>query len=258
MEKQNAGYANTDKQFEKIILIAEQAGQNYNPLQPHLSIAHLRTFQQTIEPMMADYNRVKRLKAEALNNRTQLFDSLDRTVKRVAANAEVAKIEPHILSEIMTYKNLIDGTNVAIVAAKLKLKIKKAEQFIEKGEQVEMPTKSRSVSQQPMSMRLSNFKLLLDSLKASTKYATNEVDMSVAFLQNQYDALDAANNAAIAAEKAWKSKLAERDLLLAGETDSVKSIVKDIKKYLVGTKESKTSKMYKDICAVKFANVSRE
>ena len=49
MEKQNAGYANTDKQFEKIILIAEDAGKAYNPMQPHLSVVSMRAFHKTIE-----------------------------------------------------------------------------------------------------------------------------------------------------------------------------------------------------------------
>ena len=258
MEKQNAGYANTDKQFEKIILIAEDAGKAYNPMQPHLSVVSMRAFHKTIEPMITDYNTAKRLKTEALTNRAQAFDALDRTVKRVAVIAEIAEVEPLILAEIVMYKNLIDGTNVTLVAAKLKIEIKKAEKAIEKGKKVEMPTKGRSVSQQAMSMRLTNFKLMIDSLKASGKYATNEDDMSIAALQAQYDSLNTTDAAAVAAEKAWKNKLAERNALLIGDTNSVKAIVEGIKKYLIGTKEGKNSKMYKDISAVKFASIKKE
>jgi hypothetical protein len=258
MEKQNAGYANTDKQFEKIIRAVEEAVKTYNPVQLHLSVSNLWDFHKGIEPMMTDYDTFKRLKTEAFGKRNQAFDGLDKTAKRVAAIAETAEVEPHILTEVITYKNAIDGTNVTLAAAKLKVEIKKAEKAIEKGKKVEMPTKGRSVSQQAMSMRLSNFKLMLNSLKASGKYATNEEDMSIAALQAQYDNLNAANDAAIAAEKAWKNKLAERNTLLGGETNSVKSIVKDVKKYLVGTKESKTSKVYKTISAVKFASIKKE
>ncbi len=258
MEKQNAGYANTDKQFEKIILIVEAAGAAYNPISPDLSIAHLRTFHKNIEPMITDYNVAKRLKAEAVVNRVQAFDSLDRTVKRATAIAEAAKVEAHILAEIVKYKNLIDGTNVSLVAAKLRIEAKKAEKAILKGEDVVLPTKSRSVSQQAMSMRLSNFKLLLDSLKASGKYATNESDMQIPALQAQYDNLNAVNDAVVAAEKAWKNKLSERNALFAGETNSVTAIVRDIKTYLLGTIEGRTSKMYKDISAIKFARFDTE
>jgi hypothetical protein len=258
MEKQNAGYANTDKQFEKIIRAVEEEGKAYNPIQPHLSVPSLWAFHKGIEPMMTDYDTFKRLKTEALGKRNQAFDGLDKTVKRIAAIAETAEVEPHILTEVITYKNSIDGTNVTLAAAKLRVETKKAEKAIGKGKKVEMPTKGRSVSQQAMSMRLSNFKLMVNSLKASSKYATNEEDMSVPALQAQYDNLNAANDAAIAAEKAWKNKLAERNILLAGETNSVQSLVKDVKKYLVGTKESKTSKVYKTISGVKFTNVKKE
>ena len=258
MEKQNAGYANTDKQFEKIVRAVEDAGKAYNPPQAHLSVANLWAFQQSIEPLITDYNTHKRLKTEAISKRGQAFDALDKTVKRIAAIATIAEVEPHILAEVVMYKNLIDGTNINLAAAKLKIETKKAEKAIEKGKKVELPTKGRSVSQQAMSMRLSNFKLLLDGLKASAKYTTNEADMTIAALQTQYDNLVAVDDAVGAAEKAWKNKLAERNALLAGDKNSVTAIVSAIKTYLIGTTEGKNSKLYKTIIAVKFPSIKKE
>lgn len=258
MEKQNAGYANTDKQFEKVIFILEAAETAYNPIPAHLSVANLWDFQKTIEPTITAYDVAKRLKTEAIANRNKAFEDLDGTVKRAMAIAEMAEIEPHIFAEVVKYKNLIDGTNVAIVAAKFKAEIKKAKKAIMQGEKMDVPTKGRSVSQQTISKRLSNFKLLLNSLKASGKYVTNEEDMSIDALQKRYDAMNGANDAVIAADKIYQSKLVERNVLLAGEKNSVLSLIADIKTYLLGKKGGKTSKIYKDITAIKFARVNVE
>jgi predicted phage tail protein len=255
MEKQNAGYANTHNQFLKVVNTVESAGDAYQPTSAHLSLSNLKAFHLTIEPMLSTYNSTERLQKTAITNRQTAFDALDNRARRVAVIAAASQMAPHVIEKVTNYKNLIDGTNIAQTAAKLKVKIKKAKKAILAGEDVEMPTKGRSVSQQSINMRLQNYKSMLDELKDAGTYTTNETDMTLVALQQHYTELETVNNAAIALTSALKDKLTERNALIAGNTNSVKSHVDDLRLYFLSKTEGRKGKEYKDIMAVKFFKV---
>ena len=255
MEKQNAGYANTHNQFLKVLNTVESAGDAYQPASAHLSLSSLKAFYLTIEPMLSTYKSTERLYKTAITNRQTAFDTLDNRARRVAVVAAASQMAPHVVEKVTNYKNLIDGTNISQMAAKLKVKIKKAKKAILAGETVEMPTKGRSVSQQSINLRLQNYKSMLDELKDAGTYMTNETDMTLVALQQHYTELETVNNAAVALTNALKDKLAERNALIASDTHSVKSYVNDLKLYFFSKTEQRKGKEYKDIVAIKFAKI---
>jgi hypothetical protein len=258
MEKQNKGVDNTHNQFETIVNHVVDIGALWQPTAPHLSVKNLWALHGTIKPMLDSYDAVELSHSQIAGNRANKFIYLDGIAKRVYAIADSCGMAPEVVTAVKTYKDLIDGTNIAQAKAKIKAHNKKNEKLAKAGKPTIELKKTRPVAEQSSALKLQNFGFLIKELDNAGNYNTNEEGVTLAELKALWQELDTANKTVAAAKKALDKKHTERNALIVGEKDSVLAAVKDIKKHLRGMKNGKDLPEYKRIVAVKFPSLKKK
>ena len=114
----------------------------------------------------------------------------------------------------------------------------------------------RTVSRLAYNLRYDNFENLITLLTTAGTYKTNVADLSIAALNALLDRLAAANKATNDADKAWSNAADARNAALCSKTDSICSVVADIKMELISM-ETKLGATYKKVVEIKFMPFDR-
>lgn len=255
MEKQNAGVDNTHNQFETVVKAIVDLGDKWQPTAAHLSVKNLWALHATIKPMLDNYDAAELAYSQITTNRADKFSYLNSVVKRVYSIADSCGMTAEPVAAVKTYKDLIDGTNIAQAKAKIKAHNKKNEKLAKAGKATIELKKTRPVAEQSFALKLQNFGLLVKELENAGNYNTNEEGVTLAELKTLWQELDTANKTVPTAKKALDKKRTERKTLIAGEKNSVLAVVKDVKKHFKGMKNGKDLPEYKQVTDVKFTSL---
>jgi hypothetical protein len=251
MSKNSATYAKAEERLGDIIKIAEDLGTDWRPLDPNLTLANLIVRKNGIQTFHDACNTAAAFDKIKTDERALAYLPLNPLVVRVLAMARRCQMSQAIIDQVQVYKELIDGTNVTIRAARRKKKAEKEKQKTAIGDPEPDTTKPRSVSQQAFDDRLKNFKLMIVLLTTAGTYQTNVKDLSIEALAAFAVTLKTANDATDAADAVLSTKNDERAAYIRSKTDSVGSLIKDVKEELL-TIEGKAGDNYKKAVAVKF------
>lgn len=254
MSKQNTGYANTVPQFAEVLGILKGLKDTWNPVNEQLYLVHLQARYDAAQPVLDAYELAFELDKLKTAERIKVYESLNSLVQRILAAATSCKMTASTIEQIKTYKNVVDGSNVAQANAKQQEKIVKIKALIAAGETPSDTSKARSVSKQTYDLRYDNFKRLLTLLTAAGNYKTNVPDLTLEALNTYLGILATANAATNNADKDLTDKRNDRDACLCNSTDSICAIVKDIKAELISI-EGKTGDNYKKVTALQFMSV---
>lgn len=257
MEKQNKGVDNTHNQFETVINAVADLGDKWQPTAPHLSVKSLWALHGTVKPMLDSYDAVELTYSQAAANRADKFTYLNGIVKRVYPIADSCGMTVEAVTAVKTYKDLIDGNNIAQAKAKIKAQNKKNETLAKAGKATIELKKTRPVAEQSAALKHQNFGFLIKELDNAGNYNTHEEGITLAELKTLWQELDTTNKTVAAAKKTLDKKHAERNALIVGTKNSVLSAVTDIKKHFRGMKNGKELPEYKQIVAVKFPSLKK-
>ncbi len=263
MAKQSTGFITTIPNFSDVIDILVEPGVNWNPIDPMLSIANLQARRTAAEAVMNAYKTAFEFDKIKTSERETAYALLNAVVRRVLAAAVAGKMDAATVEDIMTYKDLIDGSNIGKLAARKEAKTKKAAEKTLKltGLMPETPEAAveddkRTVSRLAYNLRYDNFENLITLLTTAGTYKTNVADLSIAALNALLDRLAAANKATNDADKAWSNAADARNAALCSKTDSICSVVADIKMELISM-ETKLGATYKKVVEIKFMPFDR-
>lgn len=266
MSKKKLGYTTVLPRFLDIIDILEALEPNrWNPLNPNLSILSLKERHARSLLVVENYEKIFEIDKIKTTERETAYAPLNTLVQRVYAAASSCQMSPATLEQIKTYKDVIDGSNVSLLAAERKREAKKAQEALEKAalekgimspientastdatDNDSTEAKKRSVSKMSFESRYDNFKRLINLLTVAETYRTNLPDLTLDALNLFLDKLAAANKATNDADKAWADAVKERDNCLRAAENSVYAVVKDIKTELIGM-ETKNGETYKKV-----------
>ena len=258
MEKQNKGVDNTHNQFETVLNAVVDMGNKWQPTAAHLAVKNLWALHGTVKPMLDSYDAVELTYSQVTSNRADKFNYLNSIVKRVYPIADSCGMTVESVGSVKMYKDLIDGNNIAQAKAKVKAHNKKNEKLAKAGKPTIELKKTRPVAEQSAALKLQNFGFMLKELENAGNYNTNEEGVTLAELKTLWQELDTANKTVAAAKKTLDKKHAERNALIMGDTNSVMSAVKDIKKHFRGMKNGKDLSEYKQVTAVKFPKLTKK
>ena len=258
MEKQNKGVDNTHNQFETVINAIVDLGDKWQPTAPHLSVNNLWTLHGTIKPMLDGYNAVESTYSQTTSDRVDKFNYLNSIVKRVYPIADSCGMTAERVTSVKTYKDLIDGNNIVQAKAKIKAQTKKNEKLAKQGKAIIEIKKARPVAEQSFALKLQNFEFMINEVENAGNYSTNEEGVTLAELKTLRQELDTANKTVATAKKTLDKKRAERTALIAGETNSVLAVVKDIKQHFKGMKDGRNLPEYKQVTAVSFPKLGKK
>lgn len=250
MSKNNSGQGKIVSKFMDIIDILEAMDINWKPIDDQLLIANLKARHAAGEALLNDIGTALALSQLKTAEREKAYQPLNPLVKRIFAAAKACKMEATTIERIKTLKDLIDGTNISQATAKVKREEKKTRALLPEGAELPETPKGRSVAKQAYEERYDNFKKLITLLTITENYKTHEADLTTAAMNTLLDALAAANKVTNDADKALAAKRAERDATVSGKTDSILSVVKNIKDQLVSM-EGNSGVTYKKVTAVK-------
>jgi hypothetical protein len=251
MPKNSAGYAKAEDKLNEVIKIAQDLKDDWQPLDPNLTVANMFIKKAGIKPLHDAIDAADAVDKLKTKHRAKAYNSLNSVVMRVTAMSKRCKMDATTIDQVQTYKDLVDGSNVAKVA---KQRIKKAEKVAKTNVLAVAdtePTKQRSVSKQAFEDRLTNFKLMIGHLTADGTYKTNVKDLTIEALNAYVAVLEAANTATDEADKFLSTKITERSNYIRSKTDSVGSLIKDAKEELLVI-EGSTGENFKKMKAIKF------
>lgn len=237
------------KNLGETIKILKNMGADWNPVHPKLLIPALETLHADAEAMTEAITAAVVFDNLKTKERLTAFASLNALVRRVYAASECCEMDKTTVEKVETYKDLIDGTNIAKATALRKKKTKKAMALLPEGETLPDAAKTRSIAQLKYEERLANFKTLIVLLETAGNYATNEADLSIAALKTMAASLALANQATDDAYNTLASKREERNQLFFGETDSIDFVMEKAKKQLF-SKEGKAGANMKKMAAI--------
>jgi hypothetical protein len=276
MAKKSLGYATVLPRFLAIIAILEALQKGvWNPINLLLSILSLKERYDRCVGIVAAYDTIFEFDKIKTSERVAAYAPLNPLVQRVYAAASNCGMAPATLELIKTYKDVIDGSNVAQLAAERARQAKKGKEALEKAALEKRATRlseettatdesindtadtnKRSVSRQTYELRYENFKRLINLLTVSEVYKTNLPDLTLDALNLFLGKLAAANKATNDADKAWADAVSNRDACLQGPEDSVYSVVRDIKTELIGM-ETKSGANYKKVVELTIVSVGK-
>lgn len=220
------------KNLGETIKILKNMGADWNPVHPKLLIPALETLHADAEAMTEAIRAAVVFDNLKTKERLTAFAPLSALVRRVYAASECCEMDKTTVEKVETYKDLIDGTNIAKATALRKKKTKKAMALLPEGETLPDAAKTRSIAQLKYEERLANFKTLIVLLETAGNYTTNEADLSIAALKMFAASLTLANQATDDAYNMLASKREERNQLFFGETDSITFVMEKAKKQL--------------------------
>lgn len=188
MKGSEASHIGNLTNFDQLVSIIKGFGEVYNPANPVLKTPALEAKSLTAHAIITD-----------MNTRVSAY--------RVAIERRVVIYQP-FFGKITRIYNLLksSGTStvmqeeVAIIIRKLKgARSGKKLPAPAPGEEAQGP-KQISVSQLGYNEQLDNFDKLIRQLELIPQYAPNETDLTVTALREYWNAMDAANKAALKAE----------------------------------------------------------
>lgn len=250
MSKNISGQGKIVSKFMDIIDILEATGTEWNPIDDQLLVANLKTRHAAGKALLDSIGTALVFSQLKTAEREKAYQPLNPLVKRIYAAAKACKMETTTIEKVKTLKDVIDGTNVVQAAAKVKSQQKKARALLPEGVELPETPKGRSVSKMTYEERYDNFKKLITLLTVSENYKTHEADLTTDAMNAFLATLSTANKVTNDADKALAAKRAERDALVTGKTNSILSVIKDIKDQLI-SKEGNSGATYKKVTAVK-------
>jgi hypothetical protein len=263
MAKQSTGFITTIPNFLDVIDILKSLGTAWNPIDDNLSIANLQARHDAAKVVADAFKVAHEFDKIKTSERETAYDPLNPLVRRVLAAAKACKMDAATIDDILTYKDLIDGTNVVKVANRREQEAKKEaeKKFKLTGVKAEDNTDDddddkRSVSRQAYTLRYDNFKNLITLLTTAGTYKTNVEDLTLDALNAYFDRLTVADKTTNDADKAWSNASKTRRNAFCGATDSICTTVKDIKTELVSL-EGKSGFNYKKVNAIKFMAIKK-
>lgn len=237
------------KNLGETIKILKNMGADWNPVHPKLLMPALENLHADAQAMTDAITAAVVLDNLKTKERLTAFAALNGLVRRVFAASECCEMDKTTVEKVETYKDLIDGTNIAKATALRKKKTKKAIALLPAGELLPDAAKTRSIAQLKYEERLANFKTLIVLLETAGNYTTNEADLSIAALKLFATSLALANQATDDAYNMLASKREERNQLFFGEADSIAFALDKAKKQLI-SKEGKAGANLKKVTAL--------
>ncbi len=237
------------KNLGETIKILKNMGADWNPVHPKLLIPALETLHTDAEAMTEAITAAIVFDTLKTKERLTAFAPLNALVRRVLAASECCEMDKTTIEKVKTYKDLIDGTNIAKATALRKKKTEKAIALLPEGETLPDAAKTRSIAQLKYEERLANFKTLIVLLETAGNYTTNEADLSIAALKSFATSLSLANQTTDDAYNMLASKREVRNQLFFGEADSIAFALEKTKKQLF-SKEGKAGANMKKMTAI--------
>ena len=256
MGQQNTGHAKNVAMFKEVIIILTNMNGKWNPVNDKLKLPNLAGIHVACDTKLSVVNdaiAADKIKTAA---RASAYDPLNMLVRRVVAAMKSCEMDAAVIDRAKSVKDLIDGLNVNLMAAKRRREAVKRELLlVTEGGVVPEAPKTHSVSQQSFDEKLSNFKKLIALLDTAGNYATNQPDLSIVALNAFADTLSVANHETNDAYDLLDIQRRERNEMLYGDTNSIDSIVALIKNELESV-ESKQGTNYKKAIAYRFVKVN--
>ena len=185
MAKLNTGHAVNVENLNQVTINLKNMGSTWNPVDESLTIAQLEAHHADCLAALKAVNDAEAVDKKKTAERAAAYTPLNPLVMRVIAAMKSCKMATSDIENAVTIKNLIDGTNIAKVAAKRKKALLKRD-IIEntEGAVLETTTKTHSVAQLAYDTRLTNFEKLIAQLETAGNYKTNHADLSLAALKD--------------------------------------------------------------------------
>lgn len=227
-----SGHAVNIGNFDQLISQCESYGTNYNPSNPAITLAALKTKQTKASAAMDDLDNNETSLSKLLNNRNLVFDPLKPFCTRVMNAFKSSGASTSSIANLTTINRKIQGgraDDTKVVAAKT---AKTAAASTTSAAADTADSGINSVSQQGFDDTVEHFSKMVATVKLEPLYKPNEEDLAVTALDERLAGLKATNKAAKAGQAAYDKALAARDAEFYGAGTGLVDLAKDVKSYV--------------------------
>ena len=239
------GHLTTVSNFDDLIQIVSLHADKYNPSNPTLQIANLKSISTEAHKSINIINDMAPKYSIPAANRVDAFKPLSKLCTRIMNALKVSGVSDTITDGAQTINRKIQGER-----ATAKKTEEEKQTLKEQGKEIH----EISVSQLSYDNRLNNFEKLTKYINNIAEYAPNEAELQTATLNDVYTKLQAINNAAKeVGEPLTNARIARNKILYTPKTGLVDTAL-DVKKYILSIFGA-SSPEYKQVSKLNFHNI---
>lgn len=246
------GHAKNLAHFQSFITYATNLAGAYNPAKGSIKIDALRTLLEAATASLTAVKVAKTAYETATNDREVSFKKLAPTATKALSALAVSDVYDQTVDDARKSYNKIIGRRAGTSTS---TKVTTAVATPDAPTEVEEAPKKISVSQLSFDKRVDHFEQLIVTLSSESRYAPNERELSVAYLNELLVELRARNLAVINADAALTSARIARDRIFDSEKSGLVDTAQAVKTYIksiFGT----SSREYQMFSALKFVRRS--
>ena len=238
------GHVTTVSNFDDLIQIVTLHADKYNPSNPALKIANLKSISTEAHKSINVINDLAPKYSIPASNREDAFKPLSKLCTRIMNALKVSGVSDTITDGAQTINRKIQGER-----ATAKKTEEEKQALKEQGKEIH----EISSSQLSYDNRLNNFDKLIKYLNNVAEYAPNEAELKTATLKDVYINLQKENNAAKeVGEPLTNARIARNKILYTPKTGLVDTAL-DVKKYVLSVFGA-SSPEYKQVSKLAFKN----
>lgn len=247
----SAGHNANLTTFFKLVKVAKEIGESYNPSLKHLSVTSLEGYYTTGQKVLSTQQKAEVAYFEATNARSILFDTLEDYTSRVVSIYLSSGLENKSTEAVRAIHGSMNGKRLT------------ASSTIESGKQAaslydgsQTKTKQHLTTQLSYDDRAACFAQLASYVEANPLYSSCENDITKENVKKYSEKLNAANARCLATEKELETTRIHRDKIFYTNSDSLYHIFRDVKIYIKGAFGSLSSE-YKRVSGLEFKLLAR-
>lgn len=231
------GYNINVDHLQQLIVYAQSLGTAYQPSNPYLTIAQLKTLYDANATALENVQKTRVELINAVNNRQAAFQPLKKTATRIINALDASTSDDDIVKDARTIVKKLNN-----------VKTKKEPESTANGS---VNKKNISTSRHSYNSLSDNFSLLVTLVEKNNNYKPNETSLKVASLRNYLQELQDSQNAINDALSKLSKDRYQRNALQFMPKTGLVDICLDYKKYIKSAFGSNAAQ-YKNISNLRF------
>jgi len=231
------GHAKNVANTKILIEYLKGFGVKYNPSNENLLITNLEAMYAMADLKLKKVNKEKALFKEVEKQRMALFAPYKRLATRIINALSSSGAPASVVADAVTINRKMQGTRAPGSKAKF--------------DKFGNPIKRISVSQQSYDSKIEHLSKLIELLKIEPKYRPNEIELTVATIEEYHAKLDAINEIYKEENTPYKNALIDRNKYFYAPETGLLAIIQSIKNYVLSIFES-TSPEYAQVSSLVF------
>lgn len=235
--KVKSGHIVNLSNFDQMVVICKGYKTTYNPPKTEMEVVTLEKLSDDVKLVIDNVVKHEIAVAKATNQREIEFNGIKKLSTRILLAAKASMVTPVHYNDLVTINRKIQGRKSAKVLSEIK---KEGALLAENAKKKELGVefnlvdakKRISSTQQSFNRTLDNFGNLIELLKATPEYKTNEEDLKITSLEGRLALMKLANEMVVTAQVDLSNARLKRNQLMYLQENNLVDTAYGVKNYV--------------------------